>query len=296
MLPMMPMTTSTLDNTCISLSSITLIDECSRIRYALSAAPIPEQVLDRVTCFKHLAVEQMVGAIDDDKLLRIVRACVELLHVFQRAELVALALNEELRLVARPHVVEIEPCHRRRNSDERRYTVVFTADRERPPGAERHAGRPQPDIRIARPHERHGGATVVELSAPFVPRALARPDSAEIESQHGAADPDERLCRLVHDLGVHRAAVLGIRMREHDGGANAIGAPALDESFCVDAALWRRFFEKRFETTGGTGDLTHARRHATSVRTSGATLSGSPRRTCKARLTNVRIASANMPA
>src|SRR5215471_15180602 len=117
-LPSSPMTTNTLDNTCITLSSITLIVEWSRIRYALSAAPIPEQVLDRITYFKHLAVEQMVGAIDDDKFLRIVRACVKLLHVFQRAELVALALNEELRLVARPHCFEIEPCHRGRDSDE----------------------------------------------------------------------------------------------------------------------------------------------------------------------------------
>ena len=61
------------------------------------------------------------------------------------------------------------------------------------------------------------GAEIVLLARTVVERAGAPSDAAEVEAQHGAADPAQRLRRLIHDLRVHRAAVL--RMRERHGGA-----------------------------------------------------------------------------
>src|SRR5262249_32752012 len=157
---------------------------CSR--RCCSAVPVSEEIFDRIANFEHLAVEQVVCAVDDDELFGIVGARVELLHVFQRAEFVPLALNEELRLLTRPHTLEVVSRQRRRDADERRHVVVFGADSERHPAAEGHTDRPEAYARIARPHERQAGAKVVELAASLVPRTFARPDAAEVESQHGA--------------------------------------------------------------------------------------------------------------
>ena len=51
-------------------------------------------------------------------------------------------------------------------------------------------------------------------------RARAGARAAKIEPQDGAANPRERFRRLIDDLRVHRAAVLGVRMREDDGRAD----------------------------------------------------------------------------
>src|SRR5215510_12662185 len=63
-----------------------------------SAGPVSQQILDGITHFEDLAVEQMIGGVDDHELLWIGGARVELLHRFQRTQLVAFALDEELRL------------------------------------------------------------------------------------------------------------------------------------------------------------------------------------------------------
>ena len=74
------------------------------------------------------------------------------------------------------------------------------------------------------------GAEVVLLAAPVVERAGAAADAAEVEAQHRAADARQRLGGLIHHLGVHRAAVLRMRMREHDGRARLGAAPAASSS------------------------------------------------------------------
>ena len=88
----------------------------------------------------------------------------------------------------------------------------------------------------------------------------ARADAAEVEAQHGAADPRQRLRRLIDHLGVHRAAELRMRMREDDRRAETVGLAALDQPLRVDAAIRRRLVEQRLEWTGRTGDLTQASR------------------------------------
>src|SRR5690606_12968515 len=60
------------------------------------AAEIGEQILERVADLRLLAVEQVVGAVDDHELLRLLEVRVELLHVPQRNQFVGLAVDDEL--------------------------------------------------------------------------------------------------------------------------------------------------------------------------------------------------------
>src|SRR5579872_7321221 len=72
-----------------------------------SLIPVPEKILDGVGHLAHFAVEEMIGGVDDDQLLRVGALCVEALHVLERTDLVAFALDEELRLGARPNRLEV---------------------------------------------------------------------------------------------------------------------------------------------------------------------------------------------
>src|SRR6478672_10864002 len=59
---------------------------------AVGISVVSQQILDRVSDFADLAVEQMVGAVDDDELFGVGGPGVELPHLLQRAELVALSM------------------------------------------------------------------------------------------------------------------------------------------------------------------------------------------------------------
>ena len=63
-----------------------------------SAIEILQKILDRLADLGDFAVEQMIGAVDDDELLWLRQLRVELPHLFQRNQLVVLAMNEERRL------------------------------------------------------------------------------------------------------------------------------------------------------------------------------------------------------
>ena len=77
------------------------------------------------------------------------------------------------------------------------------------------------------------------------------------------------LAALVDDLRVHRAAVLGVRMSEHDRGSHAAGLSGVDQSVGVDGPdrLW--LVEQRFEASGRSGDLTQRHQATSGARTSG---------------------------
>src|SRR5580765_8574082 len=85
-----------------------------------SVIEISQQVLDRVGDLRDLAVEQMVGSVDDDELFRLGGARVEGAHVLQEAQLVELALNEEFRLGTELDHREVVARDRRRDADQRR--------------------------------------------------------------------------------------------------------------------------------------------------------------------------------
>src|SRR5688500_844634 len=76
---------------------------------------VPEQFLQRLTDLTCLPLEQMVGAIDDDELLRLFELAVERPHGFQRANFVTLSLHKEFRLRAGQGVwkLVVHPGHRR---------------------------------------------------------------------------------------------------------------------------------------------------------------------------------------
>ena len=60
----------------------------SRIRLLRRACEILQQILERVADFAGLTVEQMIGAVDFDELLRILQPRVELANGLERNELV----------------------------------------------------------------------------------------------------------------------------------------------------------------------------------------------------------------
>src|SRR6185503_9139946 len=91
-------------------------------------------------------------------------------------------------------------------------------------------------------HEIEAGAKIVRLARAIVEAAGARTDAAEIEAKHGAADAIQGLGGLIDDLGVHRAALLRVRMREDDGGAHR--------------GRGSRLVEQRFEPADRPPDLT----------------------------------------
>ena len=79
---------------------------------------------------------------------------------------------------------------------------------------------------------------VGQFADAVVEHALALADSAEVEAQGGEAAADERLVEQLHDLVVHRAAGLRVRMEDHrDRRARA-----------------RTGVETAFETALGTGE------------------------------------------
>ena len=90
-----------------------------------------------------LAVEQMIGAVDDDELFRLGQLRVELPDLLQRNQLVALAMNEERRL-ARPSTTGevIVTVHRAGDADERRDVGI----RRRRPSSPTHEPNDMPPV------------------------------------------------------------------------------------------------------------------------------------------------------
>src|SRR5262249_6905502 len=114
-------------------------------------------------------------------------------------------------------------------------------------------------------HEVDARAEIVHLAAAVVVRPRTPSGSAKVEAEHRAADPPECLRGLKHDLGVHRAAILRMWVRQDDRGSQAVGDAPLDKSFGVHAAHRRRLVEQGFESAGRTGNLTYTHQ-ATSCR------------------------------
>src|SRR3954466_744377 len=122
---------------------------------------VREQILERFADFGRVAVEQVIGGVDDDELFRFGQGAVELPHVLDRADVVGLALDEELRLGAALRVGEVVALarHRRRDADQRGDPIVGRAGLERDPRSEGKAGGPQRQARGSSPPvvERAGG-------------------------------------------------------------------------------------------------------------------------------------------
>src|SRR4051812_13022269 len=120
----------------------------------------------------------MIGAIDLDQFLRLLHLRVELAHGTQRNQLVALAVDDELRLGRRLDAIRERPfVDRWGDADERTDAIVVGARAHGDIRAEREPGRPQLLAWILRCEEIDGGAEIVHLAAPFVPRPGAATDA-----------------------------------------------------------------------------------------------------------------------
>src|SRR5436190_8826155 len=106
----------------------------------------------------------MIGRIDHDELLRLLGTRVELADVLERTDLVALAVDEELRLRAAQDGIPVSPCYRHRDADERRDARILGADAHANPRSERHPAGPHPRGRISAVHEIEAGAKIVHLA------------------------------------------------------------------------------------------------------------------------------------
>ena len=144
-------------------------------------------------------------------------------------------MNEELRLRARPHRFEIVRRNRQRDTDERRDPRVFGADRSDAthapndiPAAHRRAPGYRSSMKssAARKSSFSPGPPVKLPALAPAPRKLKRSTAQPIRLS--------ALARLIDDLRVHGAAVFGVRMREHDGGAHAAGLSGVDQTVGVD--------------------------------------------------------------
>ena len=109
---------------------------------------------------------------------------------------------------------------------------------------------------IAPAHEIERRAHVVHFTRAVAELAVAGAGAAKVEAQHRASDTAERLGRLVHRLRVHRAAVAGMRMREHDGGPESGIMSGLEPAVPGNVPPCRRLLDQRLETAGRSGDLT----------------------------------------
>jgi hypothetical protein len=103
--------------------------------------------------------------------------------------------------------------------------------------------RPTPAHEIERrPHVVHLARSVAELP-------IARARSSKVEAQHRTANAAECFRRLIHDFGVHRAAVLRVRVREHDRGAHARFVSGFEQTAVADTPAGYGLVEQRFEAS-----------------------------------------------
>ncbi len=120
------------------------------------------------------------------------------------------------------------------------------------------------DARILSAHVIESGAKVLFFTRTVGEDAGTRAGAAEIEAQHGAADPSERLRRLIDDLRVHRAAEFRVRVAEHDRGAHAAGEADAGVAIVADGSRRDRLVEERLEASCRSCELTL--RHAVVLR------------------------------
>ena len=103
-----------------------LADRRARRRndYCVPHVKSASKFLERVADLAGLPVEQVIGAVDLDELLRLLELRVELTHRLQRNQFVAFAVHDELRLRRQLHRRVLVTIHRRRDADQRADPIV----------------------------------------------------------------------------------------------------------------------------------------------------------------------------
>src|SRR4051794_5445705 len=153
-----------------------------RTAETMKASPteVAQQILDRLADFRRVPVEQVIRRVDHDELLRLGQRAVELPHVLDRADVVGLALDEELRLRAALRVREVVALarDRRRDADEHGDARIGRAGLERDPRSERKPRGPERQARILCRHVVERRREVFLLARAAGERAFAPADAA----------------------------------------------------------------------------------------------------------------------
>ena len=103
------------------------------------------------------------------------------------------------------------------DADEHRHARILRADLHGDPRSERKPRGPERRRGIARVHVIEGRAEIGLLAGALVEHASAGTHAAKIEAHHRAADARETLRALEHRFGVHRPALLRMRVGKDDG-------------------------------------------------------------------------------
>src|SRR5919112_5045502 len=117
---------------------------------------IGEKILERLAGFLSFAVEQVIGAINHDKLFRLFQPAIECPHRLKRAHLVGFPLNEKLwfgagqRALERIYLSGHRRGHRRRDPNQRRDSVVRSPNLQRDPRSKRKPRGPEFYARVVR--------------------------------------------------------------------------------------------------------------------------------------------------
>src|SRR3954469_5941902 len=153
----------------------------SGMAYVLLTRLFAQQIDDGVGDLADVAVEQMIGAVDDDQLPRLVERAVEALHRLDRPQVIALAVNQEDRLAGTDHGVEVVARHRRCDGHEVGDARIHGADAGGDPRAERIADRPHRQPGVAGGRGVHRRLEVLAFAGPAGERALAGTRAAKRE-------------------------------------------------------------------------------------------------------------------
>ena len=183
---------------------------------SLDRVEVGEQIFDGFADQRRLALEQMIRVFDRDQLLRLGKLRVELANLLDRNQLVALAVDDELRQRAglqRARSRSDRPAAQcraaaRRARPRRRPSSPPTSRTTCPPP--RSAGRESARCTNAMAARKSSFSPGPESNVPAL-----RPTPLKVEAQGRHADARHRLGRLIQRLGVHRAAVQRMRMAEH---------------------------------------------------------------------------------
>ena len=158
------------------------------------------------------ALDLIVG--DRDALL-LVQLADEDVRVPRRRHPVGGAVDDEARRRAGGEEREVVHVGRRRDADEAGDLGPPHQELHADPGAEREPRDPAVlGVLVHRLQVVERRGRVAELADALVVLALAAPDAAEVEPQHGEAQLVKGVMQVVDDTVVHRPAELRVRMQD----------------------------------------------------------------------------------
>lgn len=223
--------------------------------------------------------KEVVGALDENEAVFAGEGFHEGFDGWGVAELIALAVKEELGLGAGLEVGEIGIVDGSAEADKLGDTRIFAADAQTDPAAKAESGEEKRQAGKFAGEKVECGANVIALAAAAIVLAFAQARAAKIEAQDRQAETVERLSHLIDDFVVQGAAEerMGVahdsgerrmsrRARGPQDGFETADRPIEEESAVImvahrefDAQRSREFNANSGQARDGHGDLVRAR-------------------------------------